>query len=495
DPNTIASLQNIIANPFKTFSFIQREVELNASGDLFDLPAGAIKPAVGGDSRREYQNNRVDSVSITNGPGATCDVAQEACSSPLVGAFNVKEVYAELFIPILKDAPGAYALNLDLGNRYSKYNIFSGNDSSKVAIEWRPIKDLLVRGSASDIFRAPSAGNLFGGSAGGAPGFNGDPCVGANAALLAAHPRACGTITGIPSTTVSGQTTGLFEGSILGGQNLGPEKGRSYDFGVVYDPQFVQGLSTSFDFYRITLNNLITQLSPNVVMNDCFHDEASPFCSLIHRQASDGGIAFFQLPVANIGTLTTDGFDFSIKYRIPVTPWGQFSVGADFTHINKYDVKTDPNPLAMVETRHLAGQFDPAFGNFIKWRGNFSLDWSKGDWNAGYRMRWVGHGVIGSLDPGQNASADACNFVTNPYGICPGPVTMKIPNYFESYFTAGYNFGHIGTMDSRVDVGVDNAFDKSPPFIWSNLALNANTDVATYDTIGRLFWARFTAKF
>ncbi len=495
DPSSIAILQSVAGNPTNTSSFIERTVEFNASGDLFDLPAGAVKLAVGADSRREYQNNRVDSIAVTNGAGGTCDVAQEVCSTPLVGAFSVKEAYAELFVPILKDVPGAYRLNLDLGTRYSKYNIFAGNDSSKLAIEWRPIKDLLVRASAADIFRAPTAADLFAGSAGGAPPFGGDPCVGLSAAGVAAHPNACGPYPGppgIPSTTVSGQTTGVTEGSVLAGFKLSPEKGRSYDFGLVYDPEYVPGLSTSVDFYRITLNNLISAISPDTVIADCFNSETSPFCSLIHRGPS-GGITFFTLPSVNLGSLVTDGFDASARYKLPVFAWGQFTVSTDLTHINKYDVNVDP-ANSTLEIQHNAGHlFNTA--NFAKWRGNLALDWSKGNWNAGYRLHWVGKAQFGDLDPGQNTSVDACNFQTNPFGICPGPVVEKIPNYFESFVTLGYNFGQIGTMDARVDVGVDNVFDKQPPFIWSNAETNGNTDVTTYDTIGRLFWARFTAKF
>jgi outer membrane receptor protein involved in Fe transport len=50
-------------------------------------------------------------------------------------------------------------------------------------------------------------------------------------------------------------------------------------------------------------------------------------------------------------------------------------------------------------------------------------------------------------------------------------------------------------VNSRVEVGVDNLTDKQPPMMFQNNVLNANTDVNTFDTIGRYFWARYTVKF
>ena len=507
DPATIAALKGAQVSPLSTASFIQRELEINASGDLFDLPAGAVKLAVGADSIRDYQNNRVDPLTLANPVTGSCGLPQETCSTPIVGAFSDKEVYAELFVPILKDAPFAYALNLDIGSRYSKYNLFKGNDSNKLAIEWRPIKDLLVRASASDVFRAPSSSELFAGAAGGAFPFaaNADPCIGLKpvGGNFGTHDNACGAprgtvpglvdpVTGIPGSGLS-QVTGVSEGASLAGFNLQPEKGRSYDFGFVYDPQWVPGLSTSLDYYRVNLKSLIVGLDPSVAARDCFDHSTSPFCQFLHRGVT-GELTLVTLPTVNLGSLTTSGFDIAIKYKLPVTPWGQFSVSTDLTHINKYDVVV--NPASGDEPLHIAGHYRTGFGNYMKWRGDAALNWSMGDWDAGYRIRWVGKGQLGDKDLAQNTSADGCTFdpISHPYCLIPRTV-LKIPNYFESFVTAGYNFGQIGTMNSRVDVGVDNVFDKQPPQFFQNNVTNANVDVNTYDTIGRLFWARFTAKF
>jgi len=56
----------------------------------------------------------------------------------------------------------------------------------------------------------------------------------------------------------------------------------------------------------------------------------------------------------------------------------------------------------------------------------------------------------------------------------------------------GYNIEPINTL---VQVGIDNLTDKQPPIFYQQNVLNANTDVSTYDPIGRFYWGRVTVKF
>ena len=56
----------------------------------------------------------------------------------------------------------------------------------------------------------------------------------------------------------------------------------------------------------------------------------------------------------------------------------------------------------------------------------------------------------------------------------------------------GYN---IEPLNTRVEFGVNNLFDKQPPLLYANNVLNANTDPSDFDTIGRYFWGRVTVKF
>jgi hypothetical protein len=58
--------------------------------------------------------------------------------------------------------------------------------------------------------------------------------------------------------------------------------------------------------------------------------------------------------------------------------------------------------------------------------------------------------------------------------------------------SANYN---LPWFNSKIEVGLDNVFDKQPPVMYQNNVLNANTDVSTFDTVGRYLWARYTVNF
>ena len=52
----------------------------------------------------------------------------------------------------------------------------------------------------------------------------------------------------------------------------------------------------------------------------------------------------------------------------------------------------------------------------------------------------------------------------------------------------------VPSIHTRFDVGVDNLMDKQPPRLYQN-GSNYNVDTATYDVLGRYYWARATVKF
>ena len=155
DPNTIAVLQAAGAPAAAASSRRRRSGARDLNGGLFELPAGTMQLAIGASYRKEYTHSNVDTSLRSIPTTGNCELGSQ-CASSLQGGYNVKEVYAELFIPILKDMPFIHALNLTLGDRYSKYNNFGNTNNSKVALEWRPIEDLLMRGTVSEVFRAPT---------------------------------------------------------------------------------------------------------------------------------------------------------------------------------------------------------------------------------------------------------------------------------------------------------------------------------------------------
>ena len=484
-PDSVAIENTYLATLFSNNLNVRRQYTVDANGPVFTLPAGDVQLAVGGDYRKEYAHRLIDFLTVADPTNGTCQAPQSACTSALQGGFTVKEAYAELYIPILKDMPFFHQLNLDLGDRYSKYSLAGSTSNWKVAVEWRPIEDLLLRGTVQEVFRAPTLNNLFQGAAGSAPAFS-DPCIGLDAATLAAHSNACAGVP--PGSTFQSlqsglsQTTGVSSGSVAAGVDLKPETGKSFDWGVVYSPHFVPGLTLNADLWRIYLNDTITGVNATIVSGVCFADNSSPFCDLIHRRAN-GQVAFINQPTVNLGRLDTKGVDASLTYRIPQMSWlpGQFTVSALGTYLSEYTNTAAPG-IVGGQVYHIAGHYYNGFGSYPRVRGQVNLDWQDGPWNASWRVQYIGSETAGSLNPAENQNGQSGAQLA----------AFRIPSIVYNYAQVSYNVQPINTT---LSFGVDNVFDKQPPIFTQSIVLNADTDVGTYDVIGRFYWARATVKF
>lgn len=473
NPAVVAQLKNGVSTPVYTMTQIMRQFQLSANGDLWQLPAGAIELAVGGLYRKQYMNYEVPADATVNVNTSQCAIAQEACGSPGRGSDDVREAFAETLIPLLAHLPFARSLNLDLGVRTSDYHSTGRTTNGKVAIEWRPIRDMLVRGTVTQVFRAPDLDEQYDGYVIGDPSIA-DPCIGLTAAQLAQHQSACQYVPpgwgGNPNTSVNA----FYSGGAVAGVALKPERGQSYDFGLVYSPSGIPGLSSTVDFWRINLNNLLTPLGAQTMLNACFANNASPYCSLIHRNDNTsklpGSVFILYTPTVNLGTLSTSGVDFTLNYQLPhfslggMNP-GAFRVGLNTTYTATYNNDATPGQPG-AKTINYAGTFSAQFGNISRWRGEATFNWVKGSWSAQWQTRWIDRLVALNVDQVTGANA-------------PMGGTM--------YHAVELDYA-VPTFHTRFSVGVDNIFNKRPP-------LSYRLDTATYDTLGTYFHARATVDF
>ncbi|WP_347262246.1 TonB-dependent receptor plug domain-containing protein, partial [Rudaea sp.] len=141
DPNTATLLQKYYGSTLHYHALqIQRQANVSANGDLFALPAGNVSMAVGLSYRKQYVENDADQATVADPHnGGRCGGIPETCTSPFTGNYNVKEAYAEMLVPLLKDKPFVNSLNLILGDRYSKYSSFGSTNNWKAAIEYKPL--------------------------------------------------------------------------------------------------------------------------------------------------------------------------------------------------------------------------------------------------------------------------------------------------------------------------------------------------------------------
>ena len=232
-------------------------------------------------------------------------------------------------------------LNIDLGIRYSDYSLFGKSTKGQAKLEWKPVSDLLLRGTFAQVFRVPTLIDLYAAPLNTSSTFA-DPCYGTNAASVAANPnvaKACDGAwqqNGQFAYNGTSQVTGLIQSN----PNLKPETGHVWTTGFVLQVPGVENLSITADYWNYFIDGVITTLDPNYSSDQCLATGADQFCGLIHRYTSgnnQGEVQVFAQPVVNLGVLKTDGVDGNINYKLNNTPIGKFVFDLSLTHINKYD--------------------------------------------------------------------------------------------------------------------------------------------------------------
>jgi iron complex outermembrane receptor protein len=458
---------------------VYKGVNLDFNGTIIPLPAGDLKAAVGFAYDGLSGNYTASPLGISSPPlYLQCLVSNEACTGDASGHYNSKEEYLEFFAPLLKDLPGVHSLNVDAGVRHSGYSLFGNTTKSEFKVEYKPIKDLLVRGTWAQVFRVPTINDLYAAPVNTSVTFN-DPCTGLTSAALAANPNlalACkGVVPGSGFKEPNGQITGLN----LGNPALKPESGTVKTVGFVYDPSWLSGFSIDVDYWEYKLNNLITQLDSNYSINQCVATGNPTFCNLVNRLTSgaqQGQVLVFNNPTFNLGSLKTDGVDLGLKYALHNTPAGNFQFSADITDTMSY--LNVPAPGATPQ--QIVGTYSKQFGNYARFRGLATMGWAGWGAEGLLTARYVHHVQI------NNASVTGLE----ADGKTPFP-PLQIGSVIYWDASVGYNF----PTKTKLMFTMQNIADKQAPIMYQNNVTNANTDVYTYDTIGRRWLVSFLQKF
>lgn len=434
---------------------------VNLTGALIDLPAGPLSVAMG----YEYRENRATDLPDPFVNQTSAYVAGRVTTSaqtrvPTAGRYKLHEVYGELSIPVFKDQPLAYSLDIDLAARYSHYDTVGGKATLKAGLGYRPISDILLRGTYSQGFRAPSILELYQGAR--QTNFQGvDPCNGGSAA----NPALPGCA-GVPSGyNQSGFNSGLIQGTISGNASLKPETADTFSAGISLTPSFLHGFSLTVDYYKIKVHSAIALQSSTQIMQLCAR-QGGVFCDLVVRDISTGAVTNLVQASQNLNEISTDGIDATLRYDFK-TDIGSFGFVFDASYLNSFRT-ISPNPAggaAIVDER--AGKGDQPRATYPHWKGQMALNWSNERLNAVVRARYIG----GSTD------------VANPV---KDSLTRSVV-----YTDAELGFD-IADGRFRLNVGVNNLFDVQPPASYANAPINY--DIYTYDARGRIFYVRASVK-
>jgi iron complex outermembrane receptor protein len=287
---------------------IMDDIGGSISGELFDLPAGPVKAALSGEARwLSY------SVNSTASPTATVDCTGLRICSPATPLWvqnvvasvdaseNVYEFAGEVNIPILKGLPLIQDLSADVAGRFTNYSTSGDAETWKLGLDYHVNDDVRFRGTMSVDIRAPTLNDLY------------SPLQ--------------STISGLTDLISGGNGSSLLHSQ--GNSALKPEVAHTYTAGMVFTPDFIPGLTTSIDYYRINLSQGITNISygTQAIQQICIGSipsgNLSPYCALANRPIPIGQPGYNTLanyPTSfisegvNSATVKTEGVDIEADY-------------------------------------------------------------------------------------------------------------------------------------------------------------------------------------
>jgi iron complex outermembrane receptor protein len=188
DTASQAAIDYIRSSPYggtgsRTFERTKQHVaEAVLRGSPFATWAGDLAIAVGGGFRKESVNRKVDpgsnGLKFPNGQPRGVENTRYATSTfgayflsnqrPIVGGYDLWELFGEALIPLADGLPFAQKLALNVAGRYTNYSTSGGVKTWKVGLNWQPIDDIRFRATRSRDIRAPNLRELFSTSAAGA---------------------------------------------------------------------------------------------------------------------------------------------------------------------------------------------------------------------------------------------------------------------------------------------------------------------------------------
>jgi iron complex outermembrane recepter protein len=424
----------------------QRLAQLVLSGPGGRLAGRDVQWVLGADYRREAG-------SLTPDPLYGGEMNYFRLTPAVTGAYDARELFASVQVPLLHDRPWARNMALNIGVRASDVDSFDSHTTWQAGLRWQPAEELALRASYSEVFRAPSLTELYE-SPVHVERLIFDPCGNDPTPTQRANCAA----NGVPG----GEYTQDDWGSMLvlgGNPELEPETGHSFGAGLVYTPVWASGLSASVDYFKLNHSNQISVASPDEVMTQCA-EHGSSLCDAITR-LPDGRVSQLAATYHNFEGSEVRAFDFAVNWSA-MTRIGELQSRALATYLERWDGQRFPGG----ETHSYAGRFDA--GARPRWRASGHLDWRSGPWTASYAAEYIG----------------SYSELVEPYGFFGAefePFDRRVEPVLYHDIEAGFRF------DSGVSVraGITNVTDEDPPYL--NIT-PANTDVATYRLLGRSYF-------
>ena len=511
NPQSVMNTMRRSANRFGHSKIASWDFRL--TGNLLNLWAGPIQASTGLEWRYEFKEDHKDQFASVNGPGTIGGDGQ-----PLDPANNdfivmspkynysagrvIASGYIETQIPLAapkNNIPFAKNASLNASLRTEHYSDFGYTTKPKFGGDWRPLSWLMVRGSFNKGFRAPDLADLYQPSSFsvGTPPGSRDPAR-----------NNFFTLAGLPADIQV-----LTQSYTLANPQLQPEVSTGKSVGIAVDIPMVKGLSFTVDYWELEQNNLMVSVGTTSGLDEAMilaytqsqlaagksitsiDTGSHPLPQLANTYKGDPNmlrnaanatdIATFQLAYAKLpqsvwlaplgtwvgsiaqtqnttGRNFTNGMDFSIRYDIPKTPFGQFRVSTEWSEFfNKY-TKLKPN----------FGKNDDIQQMILpKWKSSATIQWRKGPWDVGLNAAYQTDFRTGATATAAQYTALNAPSYIKPFtsisgtGVATTVFYERGQSQMQVNSSVSYRFGPEASKWLRrttVRLGINNLFDADP---------------------------------
>lgn len=399
DQNDAAFVESLKLNPLRVGKSRNDFLNFQVSGDAMKLPGGPLRYAVGAQFMRESLSDQPDAKSQAG------EVVGSIQQSAVDASRNIKAVFGELQVPILKNLEGQIAL------RYDKYPGVS-QTSPKFALKYTPIPQLALRGSYAESFRAPVLKQLYGAQEQGA--------------ITITTPEQC-QLLGITLDANGGCQVNAWQ---VNGSNvdLKPETGKTYNLGTVFDGG---NFNVSLDWWRIEKKDEINSPTiQNAIRQGLFSRDGARFSIFTNLQ--------------NIAQRKHEGIDLDARMRFSNTAIGTVVLRNSATYYisqKRRDSVSDP-----------LYEYNGTYAT-PRWRNTFSMSTELGPWTVGAALRsvagfidWDDPETIGDSERRRVGNHDELDFQVQYAGVLQGlTLTAGVKNLLNKMPP----FSQVNAMDNQ----------------------------------------------
>jgi iron complex outermembrane receptor protein len=416
------------------------------SGQLMQMPAGALSFALGVEARTEKLTTSPSPLAIA---GELYHTAQS--QGGIDRSRNTASIYTELAIPLAKNVEASVA------GRYDKYSDYGHSATPKLGLKWNVSPTVLFRGTYATGFRAPTlVENSTQISKAFINGFE--------------DPERCNT-----KFTAGCRSSSAYESG--SNPNLQPETAKSFTLGMVWEP--TSSFMAKLDAWNIKREDEIGTYDLSKVLRDQARYGNDPASVIIRDPlsaadkaagATAGEISLVRLLLTNVAVTQVRGVDLELRGRTNLGEFGKLSESFNiaYMHSYKYSATKDSEAIEYAGSRGTP-----------RLTANIGTAWNKAAWGASADISYMG-----TMDVRGDFTLP-CTLATQGYPDLCGNI--------DSFTTVNFGASYSGfAKDLTVRLAIQNALNARPPFAPSSGTSYLNS---LHSAMGRYFQVTVDYRF